>query len=183
MAPRLAICLLGCLLPEADKDAVIGDLIEEHALLQASSNRHAVWWYWNQVSRSLLPLLGMAIRRGQWPGVLGAALGAYVLVTIVETAATMAASGLLVAYPLAQQRAALVIGLAATVLGGYVAASIRRGASATLAVIIALVVVVLMKTMSESAPLWYQFGFLVFGPLASLAGGALRRRPCEPRAL
>jgi hypothetical protein len=62
------------------------------------------------------------------------------------------------------------------VLGGYVAARIRRGAAAALAVLIAVTVVALMTATSESAPLWYQGGFLVFGPLASLAGGALLRR-------
>jgi peptidoglycan/LPS O-acetylase OafA/YrhL len=184
MAPRSATWLLGCLLCEADKDAVIGDLIEEHALRYSSSSRHVSWWYWNQVSRSVLPLVWTAVRRGRWLGVLGAALAAYVLVTIIESAATMATFKLFSAYPLVQERAGLVIGLAAMALGGYIAASIRRGAAATLAVIIALVVVALMMTMSESVPLWYTFGFLVFGPLASLAGGDFwRRRHCEKRAL
>ena len=41
-------------------------------------------------------------------------------------------------------------------------------------------VIVLMMTVGETAPLWYQVGFLVFGPLASLAGGTLYRRTrCE----
>lgn len=114
---------------------------------------------------------------------LGAALVAYVLVTIIESAAMVATSRLFTANPLVQERAGFVIGLAATALGGYIAASIRRGAAATLAVMIALVVVALMMTMSDSVPLWYQFGFLVFGPLASLAGGVLRRRQCVQRAL
>jgi hypothetical protein len=82
-----------------------------------------------------------------------------------------------------QERASFVIGLAATALGGYIAASIRRGAAETLAVMIALVVVALMVTMSESVPLWYQFGFLVFGPLTSFAGGVFRRRQCGQQAL
>jgi len=38
-----------------------------------------------------------------------------------------------------------------------------------------IVVAVLMMTMSGSAPLWYGLAFLVFGPLAALAGGTLCR--------
>jgi hypothetical protein len=180
MAPRSATWLLGCLLP-ADKEAVIGDLIEEHALLRSSSSRYASWWYWNQVALSLIPFFWSAVRRGRWLGVLGAAFVAYVFVTVIESA-TLATSRLFITDALMQERASFVIGLAATALGGYLAASIRRWAAATLAVMVACIVTALMITMPESAPLWYQFGFLVFGPLASLTGGRVWRRRCEPRA-
>ena len=56
------------------------------------------------------------------------------------------------------------------------AARIRQGAAAALSVIVAAVVIGLMMTMGDTVPLWYQVGFLVFGPLVSLAGGALSRR-------
>jgi hypothetical protein len=162
---------------------VIGDLIEEYALRQAHSSRRVSWWYWRQVCGSVLPLLSTAVGRERWPGILGAAIAAYAIVTIVESAATLAISRLLGPDTLAQDAMSLVTGLSAMVLGGYIAAWIRRGAAATLAVIIALVVIALMVTMSESVPVWYQIGFLVVGPLAALAGGALLRRTrCEKQS-
>jgi hypothetical protein len=180
--PRSATWLLGVLLSEADKDAVIGDLIEEHALRHSQSGRRGSWWYWSQVARSVLPFFWIAIRRERWLGILGAAITAYLLATIIESAATIEISRLFTANALPQERMGLLIGLSAMALGGYTAAWIRRGAAAALAVIIALMVVALMVTMSESVPLWSQLGFLVFGPLASLAGGALwRRRQCKKR--
>ena len=174
--PRLATWFLSCLLSEADQEAVIGDLIEEYELRRSQSSRNVSWWYWNQVLRSVLPLLWTAVRRTQWPGILGAAVAAYVLVTIIESAASIAVQQLIVPGAFVQGLISLTVTLSAIVLGGYVAARIRRGAAAALAVLIALTVVALMTATSESAPLWYQVGFLVFGPLASLAGGALLRR-------
>jgi hypothetical protein len=176
LPPRSATWLLGCLLSEADRDAVIGDLIEEHELRRSLSSPRVSWWYWSQVWRSVLPLLWIAARRERWPGILGAAIAAYALVTIVESAATIAVQRLLVPEAFVQVLINLIVGLSAMVMGGYVAARIRRGAAAVLAIIIAVVVVGLMTTNSGSVPLWYQVGFLVFGPMASLAGGALLRR-------
>ena len=175
MAPRSATWLLRCLLAEPDREAVIGDLIEEHALRQASSSGHLSWWYWNQVARSVLPLVWMTVRRGRWLGVLGAALVAFVVVTVVESAA-MTATFRLFIDPVAQARASFVIGLAATALGGYVAAWIRRGAATMLAAMIALVVATMMIASRESVPLWFQLGYLILSPLASLAGGVLAPR-------
>ncbi len=67
-----------------------------------------------------------------------------------------------------------MVGLATIVLGGYVAAWIRPGAAQALAGIEMIAVVILMVTMTDSAPLWYGLTFLIIGPLAACAGGILR---------
>ena len=69
----------------------------------------------------------------------------------------------------------LVIGLATMTLGGYLAASIRSAAATVLAAIVFTVVVLLIVITSEPVPAWYSIGFLLGGPLASLAGGTWRR--------
>jgi hypothetical protein len=68
-----------------------------------------------------------------------------------------------------------IVGLATIMLGGYLAARIRPAAATALAGIVMIAVVILMVTMSDSAPLWYGLAFLIVGPLAALAGGTLCR--------
>jgi hypothetical protein len=69
----------------------------------------------------------------------------------------------------------LLVGLTTMVIGGYFATWIRPGAGTVMAGIVMIVVAVLMATMTGGAPLWYGLAFLVVGPLAVLAGGALCR--------
>jgi hypothetical protein len=59
---------------------------------------------------------------------------------------------------------------------------IRQGAAPVLAGIIFIVVVVLLVTAPESAPLWYGLTFLIAGPMAALAGGRLSLRRRAQRA-
>ena len=67
----------------------------------------------------------------------------------------------------------VVVGLTTMVIGGYCATWILPGAATVMAAIVTLVVAVLMTTMSGSEPLSYGLAFLILGPLAALAGGAL----------
>jgi hypothetical protein len=103
---------------------------------------------------------------------LGVAFGAYIAAGLLEFAGVAAISKLL-----GPDAGALVlnaiVGLATIVLGGYVAAWIRPGAASALAGMVLIAVVILMVTASGSAPLWYGLTFLVFGPVAALAGGTL----------
>ncbi|MPZ17336.1 MAG: hypothetical protein GEV06_05415 [Luteitalea sp.] len=172
--PPIAIRLLESVLPEKDRDAVVGDLIEESALRAGASNRAtAIWWCWWQVARSIPPMLWSELRRRRSLGTLGVAMAAYVLVSVIEFLSTAAISNLF--HPDAGLAHALgaIVGLATMVLGGYVAAAIRQGAALTLAGIILIVVIVLFVTMPNSAPLWYGVTFLIAGPVAALAGGWL----------
>jgi hypothetical protein len=101
-------------------------------------------------------------------------MGAYIAAGIVEFIGNAAISTLL-APGAGLTVFSLLFGLATIVLGGYVAARIRPGAATALAGIVVIAVVILMVTMSDSAPLWYGLVFLIVGPLAALAGGTLRR--------
>jgi hypothetical protein len=173
--PRVATWLLGCLLPPRDREAVLGDLIEEYAIRAGSAPLSTVArWYWWQVSRSIPQILWSSIRREGLLSTLGVAFGAYIAAGLLEFAGVAAISKLL--GPDAGPFAVLnvIIGLATMVLGGYVAAWIRPGAASALAGMVMIAVVILMVTMSGSAPLWYGLTFLIVGPLAALAGGTLR---------
>ena len=87
---RLATWLLACFLAEADKEAVIGDLIEECALRPSRSRVHLSWWYWSQVSRSIAPFVWIGVRRERWGAVFGAAVAAFILANVTEWVATKA---------------------------------------------------------------------------------------------
>jgi hypothetical protein len=174
LAARPVVWILGCFLSERDQDAVIGDLVEEYALRSASQSTAAVsWWCWRQLSRSIPPLLWATILRGRWLGTLGVAIAASFLVQIIESAVNLAISRLLAPTPIAHQISSLVVGLVAIACGGYIGARIRAGTAAALAWLNFVTVATLMVRIGDALPLWYQLGFLIIGPLASLMGGAL----------
>jgi drug/metabolite transporter superfamily protein YnfA len=184
--PRIAIWLLESLLPEEDRDAVVGDLIEESALrARASTRATATWWCWGQVARSIPLVLWSDLRRGHWFGTLGVAIVAYVAASVLESVGVALVFELLHPDPRLAIVLSAIVGLATMVLGGYVVASIRQGAAPALAGIIFIVVAVLFATIPNSAPLWYGLTFLIAGPVAALAGGWLkvtRRTGRPPRA-
>jgi hypothetical protein len=174
--PRVATWLLGRAVPESNRDAVLGDLAEEYALRARSRDGATVSrWYWGQVCRSIPSVMWDAIRSGRWLSTFGVALGAYIFAGIVEFGATTAISRVLAPNSSVFTVISLIVGLATMTLGGYLAARIRPAAVTALAGIVMIVVAVLMVTVSGSAPLWYGLAFLIVGPLAALAGGALGR--------
>ncbi len=62
--PRVAERLLAFLLPQRDRDPIVGDLAEEFAARAETSERAARWWYRRHVVRSMIPALR---RRGRRP--------------------------------------------------------------------------------------------------------------------
>ena len=173
--PRFGDWLLNALLPKSDREVMAGDLAEEYSIRvrEAASHASAARWYWGQVCRSTSFTLYVALARGRWIATAGVALGAYVAASALEYMATAAISQLLVPTAGMSNVLSVVIGLSTMLLGGYVAARIRRRAAGALAAIILLAVVLLMLAVPDSTPLWYQIAFLVLGPAASLAGGML----------
>jgi hypothetical protein len=173
--------VLGRLLPEADREAVIGDLVEECALRESRSALHESWWCLSQVSRSIAPLWWARARQEALLPLLGVAFAAFVAANIIEMVATMALVNLLVARPSVLWPVNFLVGLGAMAFGGGLAAWMRSGAAAAVALMIFVLVIVFMFTMTDGGgPLWYHIGFLFFGPLAALAGGAfLRRTRCK----
>src|SRR5262249_43603542 len=80
--PRMGCWLLGCLLSERDREAVMGDLAEEYALRA----RSASLWYWGQVYRSVPSILWRSARGGHWLPALSVAMGVYIAAGAAEFA-------------------------------------------------------------------------------------------------
>jgi uncharacterized membrane protein len=67
----------------------------------------------------------------------------------------------------------LIIGLATIAVCGYMAARLHRGAETVMGLLILVAVTIFLAAKVGEAPLWYGLAFLVAGPFAPLAGGAL----------
>jgi hypothetical protein len=173
--PRPAVWLVGCLLPPAQRESLIGDLVEERTLRSsAQPGASDSSWYWRQVARSLLPLVWAAMLRRRWLGAAGAAIAGYGLFKVLELVGGAAVSRLIAPGSSAGGTVGILFGLFALALGGYVAARMRRGAAAGVALISALSVTEFLVTAEFPVPLWYAGALLVTCPGAALAGGALR---------
>ena len=174
---RLDVWLLGHIVPEKDREAILGDLAEEYALRRTAESSIAVsCWYWGQVCRSVPLFAWQQVRRRRWLATLGIALAVYVAAGLVEFVTTFALAGIAAPDTPAGQIVSVIIGLTTLAIGGYVAARIRPAASIALAVIAAVVVALLIVASGARVPVWYQLVFLAAGPLASLAGGRVRHR-------
>ena len=167
--------ILARLMPPAQAEALIGDLLEERRLrLQAGSHVSVAGWYSRQLASSVSVLLWASMRRGAW------------LVTVVTAVASfIAAIGIQmllqsVLSPMTTSksvRAVVVILSFAAALAacGFVAASIRLGAARLLA-FLAFATTCAMLAISTPASLWYEWSRLVLGPVATIAGAALSGR-------
>jgi len=130
VSPRLATWLVGCLLSATERDALIGDLVEECTLrFDTDSGADVSWWYWSQISRSLPALFWAALLRFRWLGAAGAAIVGYGVFKVLERAGGAAASRLLAPGSASAILVGVVIGLAGLALGGHVAAPMRLGAA------------------------------------------------------
>lgn len=177
MVPRSAVWIVGRLLPKPDRDALLGDLVEEHALRQSVEDRpNESLWYWSQISRSLGPLLWAAARRGRWLGIVAVAITIYALISVLESYSDALLSKLFVSGGFAFTIASLAFSPVAMGLGGYAAARMRKGAAAVLAIISAVAIVRLMVLSGNAVAIAYLTAFLVICPLTALAGGALVHR-------
>src|SRR5206468_4017493 len=136
-APPIATWLLERVLPATDREAVIGDLIEEYALRARSTPPSiAGRWYWGQVYRSIPQVLRCAIRRGRWLGAVGVAFVAYIAAGLLESAGFAVMSRLLGSDARSPGVLDVFIGLATLALSGYFAALVRPGAAGALAGIV-----------------------------------------------
>lgn len=162
------------LLPHRLVEEVLGDIVEEFELRSRSASGSAgTQWLLSQLCRSLAPVIWMSMRRDGWLVTIGAGIGSFVVVNALEAAADVLLLRALAAPAELQAGAGLLLGLAAVTFGGYIAGRVRSAAPIVLSLIVLTTVVVLMRMGAGSVPLWYQIGFLILGPLASLKGGAL----------
>ena len=166
--------ILARLMPPAQAEALIGDLLEERRLLQAGSDVSVAGWYWRQLASSVSVLLWASMRRGAW------------LVSVVTAVASLIAALRIMRvlqsalWPMTTSSVAhdviMVLSFAAAVATcGYVAASIRLGAARLLA-FLAFAAPCAMLAIGTRAPLWYEGSLLVLAPLATLAGATLSGR-------
>jgi len=178
--PGLATWLFSLVLRQRDKEMLLGDLIEEHALLISSQGpRHASRWYRNQMLRSIVPVMWANIRRGWWLKTLGSAFVGYLVVVLLVMTGDIVMSKLLPVDEQIYSLVSLAAGFLAMALGGYLAAWMRPGAPVALAVISAVMGVVSMAFTGDRAPMWYQIALIVIGPAAALTGGRIRIRRKE----
>jgi hypothetical protein len=166
---NLATWVLSRLVPESERDPLIGDLAEEYVLRsKATSSSAARKWFLWQVCASVPPLLWARLRRPMWLATFGLALAAYIAVGIVDIVTNWVISrfnplSLLLSFPM-------------VVLIGYCAARFRPKAATVLAAMMLVSVTVMTVTTTETVPLWYRIAYFFVGPAAVLIGGALRHR-------
>jgi hypothetical protein len=175
-APTLATWLLHWVLPPKDRDAMLGDLIEEYRIRSAESPTTATRWYWAQVCRSIPIIVVSVVRHRGWPLTVSIGLGVYVLVGAINVVGTAVVAQLVGVTASSSRVSGVVVGLSAIAIGGYVAGWMRRGAATVVGGLVLLVAVLLIAAANDTAPFWYQLTFLTLGPLAARTGGALSQR-------
>lgn len=177
----LANWMLARIVPEAEREPLLGDLMEEYELrASASSSSAARKWYLRQFCASAPVLLWGRLSGSAWISTTGVALLAYIAVGVVElivnwlTAsgsanATYNPLGMLVTFPV-------------VVLIVYFAARWRRNAGIVLATLMLLNVTAMTLWTTERVPLWYRIAYFFVGPAAALLGSALNRLRITPGA-
>ena len=160
------------LMPPAQAEALLGDLLEERRLrLQAGSEVSVAGWYWRQLASSVPALLWASVRRGAWLITVVTAVASYIAATGIQLVLQSVLSPMTTSKSV---RAVVVILSFAAALAacGFVAASIRLGAARLLA-FLAFATTCAMLAISTPASLWYEGSLLVLGPLATIAGATL----------
>lgn len=173
--PAIACRLFELLVPAWNREAMLGDLVEEYVLrAQSTSAFAAARWFWSQACRSAACRLWFSLRIGDCLINMCIAMGVYFAVEILELATNLVISRLVAPSEIMHVALAPVVFLTAAAVGGCVAARIRRGATIFLAllVMISVVVSIDLKICATPVPWWYSFGFLVLGPLAVLIAPA-----------
>jgi hypothetical protein len=180
MRPRVlqvAIWILLRLVPEGEREPLVGDLTEEYALrANAESSSRALKWCLRQVCASAPHLLLSGLARVGWMSTIGVALLAYLAVGVVEFIANWVMSRSFAHGVAAYNPLELLITVPMVVLIGYFAARFRRRAPAVLAAMMLLVVTAMTLWSAESMPLWYRITYFVVGPAAAIIGSSARAR-------
>jgi hypothetical protein len=166
--------ILARLMPPAQAEALLGDLLEECRLRQAESPASATRWYWMQLASSLPVLLWTSLRRGSWFITIATAVASFVAAVGILLVLESALSPMTTSKPV-RAVVALLFFAADLAACGYVAASIRLGAARLLAFLV-FAATCAMLAISPRAPLWYDWLPLVLGPVATIAGAALSGR-------
>ena len=177
--PRNAEIVATMLIADASlRDAVLGDLTEEHARLQNVAPHQADRWYWSQIIRSAIPFSFLAVSRGGWRGWLR--LAAAIAVGYVTIVAMVITTGKLVVG--ASMTMMSILSLTTGVISGIVAgfaAAIVGGRSPFapaigLGALCAAFALLLSAFEPGGAPLWYQLGLVIIVFPSVIVGALLR---------
>ncbi len=170
--PWLAAKLLSSVLRSDERDALLGDLCEEHAARASVSAAAAARWYWNQAVRSLPILLGRRARHGRWISTLAIAMAAYVVVGALNAIGTFLVAGRTGGSVVPSHVVSAVVGLIAIGSGAHLASRMRSAAGDVLGGLVFAVAVAMLLFPVDASPAWYQLLFLTLGPLAARLGSA-----------
>ena len=164
--------ILERLMPPAQAEALVGDLLEERRLrLQAGSHVSVAGWYSRQLASSVSILLWASMRRGAWLVTVVTAVASFIAALGIQLVLGFALSPMTTSKSM---RAVIMLLSFAAALApcGYVAASIRLGAARLLAFLV-FAAYCAMLASSARAPLWYDWSLLVLGPVATIVGATL----------
>jgi hypothetical protein len=172
---HLATWILARLVPEGERDALVGDLMEEHAMrADTTSSSAALRWFLRQVCASVPPLLSARLRRAAWIATFGVALLAYIAVGVVEWIVNRTIPSPPATGTPANMLLGLLIPFPMVALIAYVAARFRPRAPIVLGAIMLLMVTLMTFTSAERIPTWYRIAYFLVGPAAAFIGSALR---------
>lgn len=173
--PGAATMLLRLLVPDADAEAIEGDLFEEFTFVVAP--RHGALiarrWYWRQVLKSSVSLAKLRIRRGEAAPLVAAAAAGVVLPLVgLETLWSIVLSLVPLKTATIRPDAFLWANVLVTLLGSIVAGLLTESRSSRLLAGLSLVCA---APFLATQPLWCALLLLSVAPAGALAGGFLRR--------
>jgi hypothetical protein len=176
-AAHLVLWAFSRLAPHSQREALLGDLAEEHALrAKAASPSAAARWYLRQIYASIAPLLWARLTQSGWLATAGVALLAYIAIGLVELLVNAAIAGVSATSPGDYNPLGMLITFPAVVLIGYFAAGFRRRAAIALLAMMLLSVTAMTLWADEKLPIWYRIAYFLVGPAATLIGNAWRSR-------
>lgn len=177
---NVATWMLSRLVPLNAREAIVGDLVEEHARLTKSGLSDApLGWYLQHICGSILPLLSAGLARAAWPVTFGVALVAYALIFPTQWFIQWAIRHLPAKF---DGPVELIVLLPAVFLIGYLAERIRRRSLTVLGTLVLLTIAAQFAWGdARNAPLQSQLAGLFLGPAIIFVGVAINRHRSSAR--
>jgi hypothetical protein len=167
------------LVPKDFREPLMGDLTEAYSLqLKTVSSSAAARSHLWRMSASITPLLWLRLSRATWPGTLGVGLLAFCGVALVDLAVERVIPILTAERMLGPAPLGLVVTCTMVVLIGYFAERFRRRAAIVLGAILLLVILTMLPSANDGAPVWKRIIALLLVPAAFVGRilHSLRRR-------
>jgi len=173
---RGLLLLCSQLAVRGDREPLVGDLLEEHAVrMRKVGTAQAFIWILRQVCMSAPALVRARLASVAWPSTLGVALLAWLAIAVVETLVNRATSAWLLVDD-AYNPAAMFLTMPLVVAIAGIASRVRRHAAFALALLMLLAVASMTVSAHEVMPMWFRIAYFVVGPAASWMGAQLQAR-------